>query len=319
MFNIEAAYINAYKDGLQLAFQQKQSRTAPYVEIGTQNSEFAFYDRIGVADDVNEIITRYGDTPMNEVPHNRRRIGMRDFDWAKLVDKKDLIRVLNDPTSAYTQSAVMAFNRKFDDLVFEAAYGDAFIGKEGNTTISFVGESSGAVAQGNNVTTEGICVSSTYVDGGTPTGTNLTLDKLRVTRAAMMATEAIDPDSTLTIFVNSYQLMGLVDLTDVKSAEYSHVKALADGKITEYMGYRFVLSERIPKIGNIRHNLVIAPGAIRMVTGKDLEVDIRPRPDKRNIPQIYLRKSMSGTRMWGELTAAILCDETAGFRRPDPS
>lgn len=309
--NIEEHYIQLYREGLEMAFQQKDSRLRPYVMTTSHNGEFEYFDRLGVADDVNEIVSRYGDTPMNDVPHDRRRIGMRDFDWAKLVDKKDLIRVLTDPTSPYTQAAVMSFNRKIDDVIIENIFGTAQLGKTGSRTISFVGETSDQVAVGNNETTEGITVSDTYKGPGvTPAATNLTIAKLRAVKRQMMADEVIDQEDVLNVFMSANQFDALLREEKIISADYNVRRRLEQGAITDWGGFRFIHTERLPKSGDIRSCVVSLPKGLLFAEATGLEIDVGPRRDKRNIPQIYIKKSFNATRMWGECVARVLCDET---------
>ena len=114
---IETSYKNMFKEGFEQAFQQSNSRLRPYVEVESQASEFDYYDRVGLADDMSEDTQRYGDNPVNEIPHDRRRIGLRDFELGKPIDEKDLIRVVSDPTNAYTTAMVASAHRKVDDLI----------------------------------------------------------------------------------------------------------------------------------------------------------------------------------------------------------
>jgi hypothetical protein len=134
---IEKAYINSFKAGFEQAFQQSTSKMRPYVETVRQASEFDYYDRIGLADDMNLVTTRYGDNPMSEIPHDRRRIGLADYDQGKAIDEKDLIRVATDPTSAYMSALVAAGNRKIDDLIIAGLTATAYTGKAGGTQVNF--------------------------------------------------------------------------------------------------------------------------------------------------------------------------------------
>lgn len=309
MTNIEVAYINAYKEGFMHAFQQKGSRIRPHVEVVAQKSEFDFYDRIGKADDVNEITTRYGDTPMNEISHDRRRIGLRDFDWAKLVDSKDLLRVLQDPSSQYTQAAVWSFGRKVDSVITQAAFGTTHVGKKGEGTIDFVGTSANNISKGNGTSTEGLDIGVNY-DTTTPAASNLTVDKLLAVRFSMLNEEAIEQGTLINAFVTASQLWSLLRDDKVVNADYATVRALAQGQITEYAGFRFNHTELLPKVGNIRQCLFCLPTGIKLAIGNDISVDVGPRRDKRNIPQIYIKMGFNAARMWGEQVARVNCDET---------
>jgi hypothetical protein len=308
---IDQIYINAYRAGLEQAInQQKGSRLAPFVSSDTQRAEFQFYDRLGIADDVNEVTTRYGDTPLNDVPFGRRRIGLRDFDWAKLVDPKDLLRVLADPTSDITQAAAWSFGRKKDDVIIAAAYGPAYTSKDGSVVLNFVGETSGTIAQGDNVATEGFCVAHDYVSTGSAATSNLTIQKMVDLRHQMLATESINVDDTIYLAMSANQMAALLRVNEVQSIWYNTIRALAEGRVSEFAGFKFIHSERLPLVNGYRACMAFLPHALKIVTAEDMMVRVNERPDKRNVPQVYVKMSMNATRMWGQQIGQILCDET---------
>ena len=108
---INDAYVQAYKAGFEQAFQQSESKLQPFFEQESQNEEFQYFDRVGTADAMAEDATRYGDNPNSSITHDRRRIGLKDYELGKYVDEKDLKRVLTDPMNAYTQ-ALLASGRR---------------------------------------------------------------------------------------------------------------------------------------------------------------------------------------------------------------
>ena len=101
---ITTAFVQQYKANVEHLLQQKGSRLRPFVRVESQNAEYEFYDRIG-ATNAQEVTGRHQDTPLITVPHDRRRVSLRDFDWAELIDRTDRIRLLIDPTSPYAQNA----------------------------------------------------------------------------------------------------------------------------------------------------------------------------------------------------------------------
>src|SRR5688572_29016465 len=94
--SVDTAWVQAYRSNVSYLVQQKGSRLRPYVRVERQAAEFEFYDRIG-ATEAQEITGRHQDTPLVSTPHDRRRIGLRDFDWADLIDRQDKLRMLMDP------------------------------------------------------------------------------------------------------------------------------------------------------------------------------------------------------------------------------
>lgn len=321
---IEKAYINSFKAGFAQAFQQTTSKFRPYVEIERQASEFDYYDRIGLADDMATVTSRYGDNPMSEITHDRRRIGLADYDQGKAIDEKDLVRVAMDPTSAYMQALVASANRKFDDLVISTLTATAYTGKAGATTVAFATNNAddvtiGAVSDpGNNYTattyynreaaTEGIDVDYRFT-GTTGASSGLTLKKLKAVRTAMLRLQAIDQDEILNCFVSAKQLEDLLGITEVINSDYAVRKSLAEGNVTTFMGFRFIHSERLPLASGIRSCFVFKPRAIKMSISQEISADIWRLPAKKNIPYIYVKMGLGGSRMWGENLARIGCAE----------
>ena len=117
---VETAYVNQYRANIGMMVQQKGSRLRGLVRVETQNAEFDFYDRIGPTEAV-EITGRHQDTPLVSTPHDRRRVSLKDYDWADMIDRQDKLRMLMDPTSAYAVNAVYAMGRKMDDAIITAA------------------------------------------------------------------------------------------------------------------------------------------------------------------------------------------------------
>ena len=294
-FQIDTALVQAYKSNIEIQFQQKGSRLRDTVEMESQNAEFEFYDRIGPTDAV-EITTRHGDTPLISTPHDRRRISTRDFDWADMIDKKDRLRMLADPTSPYTQNAVYAFGRKLDDIIIAAATGVAYTGKTGATTVSFP------------TATQQIAVN--YVESGAAANSNLTIGKLRRAKFLFDSQECVDEGEQIFCLITASQLQGLLRTTEVTNADYNTIKALVKGELDTFMGFTFKRLQRLAKSGNNRSVLFYPKSAIKVGMADEVNVDVGPRRDKRNSIQVYVNASFGASRMWEEKVVECLCDET---------
>lgn len=330
---IEKNYINAFHAGFAQAFQQKSTILRPFVEVESQASEFDYYDRIGLADDMLTVTTRYGDNPMSEIDHDRRRIGLADYDQGKAIDEKDLIRVAMDPTSSYMQALVASAARKVDDVIIAGLTAPAYTGKSGQVVVNFVATTAakitvGAVSDQQNRIVNGtfyartpglfeaIDVASDYVGPtvgtiGTPNPvvTGLTLAKLRGVRNTMLKLDAITQDEILDCFISSTQFDNLLGITEVINSDYAVKKALAEGAVTTFMGFRFIHTERLPLVGGVRSCFVFKKRAMKLAIGQDVTATMWRLPAKKNIPYIYTKLGMGTARMWGENLARINCVE----------
>ena len=329
---INTAYVEAFKAGFEQAFQQTESILQPYFEQETQNEEFQYFDRIGVAEAMEEDGTRFGDNPNSDIAHDRRRIGLRDYELGKYIDEKDLKRVLTDPMNAYTQALLASGKRKIDDIIINKYFGEAYTGRSGGTPVTFtegVGDenrtnivvgglsSSGITAGGNYVVaggnTEGFSIGSNYTTSDTPGESGLTLDKLRAARQTMLRLQSIDQDEVINCFVGAQQLDDLLRIDEVINSDYSVRKNLAEGNVTTFMGFRFIHTERLPlstgSDGNERRIIVATPRSLKLSVGTALKGDMWRVPAKKNIPYIYFKLCAEASRMWGEVSGEIRCAE----------
>jgi len=295
-FEVDKALVQTYRSNIEIKFQQKGSRLRPFVRVERQNAEFDFYDRITSVEAV-EITTRHGDTPLISTPHDRRRVALRDFDWADLIDRKDKIRMIADPTSPYVTNAVYALGRKMDAIIVEAAFGTAFTGKTGATSVTF--------AAGSEIAVD-------YVETGAATNSNLTTAKLRRARYLLDKAEVTtDSEFDLILVVDPSQVQALLRDDQLTSSDYNTVKALVNGEIDTWMGFKFVKYNFLPKTGNIREAIAYERDGLLLAVADEIMVDVGPRRDKRNSVQTYVCGSFGASRMWEEKVLRIKADETA--------
>jgi len=283
---IDTALVQGYRSNIEIQFQQRGSRLKATVETESQNTEFEFYDRIGPTEAV-EITSRHSDTPQIDTPHDRRRIGLRDFDWNDMIDRPDRLRLLADPTSAYVMNAVYSLGRKQDQLIIDAALGTAYTGKQGNTEVTF--------PAGN------------IIAAGT---TNLTTAKLREAKEMLDINEAVMDGEEVFCIHTANQVRALLADTSLTSSDYNTVKALVQGQINTWMGFTFIRTQLLPKTSDNRTVLIYPRSGIKLAMADDITAEVTVRPDKRYNVQTYVKGSFNASRMWEEKVISILCDET---------
>ena len=271
------------------------------------------------------VSTRYGDNPMSEINHDRRRIALADYDQGKAIDEKDLKRVATDPTSSYMQALVASANRKVDDIIIAGLEATAYTGKAGATSVTFAGTTSGKITIGavSDVQTrfsngtyvartsgnvEGIDIAKDYT-GSTAADAGITLAKLKAVRTTMLKLDAISQDEVLNCFISAKQFEQLLGITEIINSDYAVRKSLAEGSVTTFMGFRFIHCERLPLAAGVRSCYVFKPRAIKLAIGTDITADMWRLPEKKNIPYIYTKLGMGTARMWGENLAKVNCVE----------
>jgi hypothetical protein len=281
---IPVAHVEMYRSNVIMLAQQKGSRLLGTVRNdGSVVGRTVYYERIGPTS-AQQITTRHADTPLANTPHSRRRAEMTDWDWADLIDNIDRIRTIYQPDNHYAVSGGWAVGRSIDDVIIAAANGNAYEGQSGATVTALPAGQKVAVA-----------------------ATGLTIAKLLSARELLDAAD-VDPDLPRHIIVTAKQVTDLLNTTEVKSSDFNTVKALAQGAIDTFMGFKFIRTQRLTLDGS-GNRLVLAytQAALGVGMGQDLMVDIGPRRDKRNATQVYVCASLAATRIEDEQLVQIAC------------
>lgn len=287
---IDTAFVQQYSANVQMLAQQSGSRLRNAVRIENVVGKNAFIDQVGVAT-AQLRASRHADTPQMDTPHARRRLSLADYEYADLIDDQDKVRMLIDPTSSYAQAAANAMGRAIDDVIITAFDAAASTGETGSTSTAFD-------------TNQDVAVSV----GGADTNMNLT--KLR--EAKKLLDEAdVDPSIPRYIVVGPSQIHALLADTSVTSSDFNTVKALVQGEINEFMGFNFIMSNRLKPLesGNVRTCFAFAQEGMALGIGKDVSARIDERADKGYATQVYYCMSIGATRMQENMVVRIKCDE----------
>jgi capsid protein len=296
-FQVTEAFVQQYGTNFRTLYQQRQSRFVGWCQDESGiTGQSKSVERIGKTE-AYDITSRHADTKYVETPHSRRWIDLADKGWADMVDEMDKIRMLNDPTSPYLKAGNSALNRAKDDIILAAARGNA----RTNSGLSAL------------PSTQKIAVG----------GTSLTLAKLLTAKEILDSNEVDDDASmamdgqsgneaaTRVIAVNTKMLTNLYGTTEIKSVDYNSVKALADGKIDTFLGFKFVRTERLYRDASVstRFALCWAKSCIGFGTGKDIVSSIDVLPTKNYSVQVYARMSIGAARLEDEGVVEIACFE----------
>lgn len=225
---ITVAMVNQFSANVFHLSQQKGSRLSGSVRNEMQHAEFAFWERLGATNAVRKV-SRHGDTPLVESDHSRRRVGLHDYEIADLIDTEDRIRTLIDPEGPYAQSFAYAMGRSKDDEIIDAALGTADTGKDGGTPVALpASQFIGAVQ-----------------DGASPAALGDLDVKTLIKVKSLFGQNDVDEDIPLHIAVTQKQIDNLLRQTSITSSDYNTVKALVEGKVDYYMGFRFHRIQRL--------------------------------------------------------------------------
>jgi len=283
---VTTAFVQQYSANVQMLSQQMGSRLRDAVRVENMTGKNAFFDQVGKAT-AQKRTTRHADTPQIDTPHARRRVSLVDFEYADLIDDQDKVRMLIDPTSAYAQAAAAAMGRAMDDEIIAAALGTAFTGETGSTST--------ALPAGQQI-----------ADGSA----DMSLAKLREAKKTLDLAD-VDPSIPRYIACGPDQIEALLADTNVTSSDFNTVKALVQGEVNQFMGFNFIVSNRLSKTGNIRSCFAWAEDGLALAVGRDVMARIDERSDKGYATQVYYCMSIGSTRMEEEKVVQIDCDESA--------
>jgi hypothetical protein len=282
---ITTAFVEQYKSNVFHLAQQKGSKLRDAVRTESIVGKSHFFERIGSTAAVKRT-SRHADTPRVDTPHSRRKVTMDDYDWADLIDDSDKVRLLISPQSEYAKAGAYAMGRTMDDVIIAAATGNAFGGVSGGSTIAL--PAGQKIAHGS---------------------TGLTIAKLISAKEKLDAAN-VDPDEARVLVCSAKQISDLLGTTQITSADFNSVKALVQGDIDTFMGFKFIRSERLGLDSNSnRQVLAFTNTSIGLALGKDIQTKISERADKNYSTQVYLCMTIGATRVEDEKVIEIACTE----------
>jgi hypothetical protein len=109
--------------------------------------------------------------------------------------------------------------------------------------------------------------------------------------------------------VSPKQITDLLGTTEVTSSDFNTVKALANGEINSFLGFNFVVSNRLSIASSKRKCIAYAMDGIGLGVGKDVTARIDERADKGYATQVYYCASFGATRMEEEKVVEIQAHE----------
>ena len=283
---ITTAFVEQYSANIQMLSQQMGSLLRDAVRNESVTGKDAYFDQIGKVTAILKT-SRHSDTPQIDTPHSRRRVSLADYEFADLIDQQDKVRLLIDPTSSYAKAAAYAMGRAMDDVIIAAALGSANTGVSGGTAVSLPAGNIVAAALG---------------------GTGMNIEKLASAKNILDSGD-VDPSIKRHIIVSPTEIQDLLNNTTVTSSDFNTVKALVQGEIDSFMGFKFHVSNRLTK--NAATNtqcIAFAEDGLLLGVGKDVTAKIDERADKSYSTQVYYCQTIGATRMEEAKVVSVLCN-----------
>ncbi len=301
MADIEQNYQVKYSEKWGSYLQQEASRLEKYVTVETGlTGKMVAFDQYGLLS-FAEKSGRMAATALDEAPTTRRvmhphiftkAVGFDEFDAKKLAG-------IDVPVSKTIESLRAAAARTMDSLMLTSFLGTNYTGENGTTAVSF------PRAQ---------VIAEDFVESGTAVDSNLTVGKLREALAMLERAEAWSEErraygDELVLACTSSQINALLQQPEISSYDYNSVRALAEGKLDSFLGFRIIRTELVPATDGVRNCLAWVKSKAQFGIWDDFKVKLSVRDDLDEALQIRAKFACGATRLQESAFVRIDCVE----------
>jgi len=293
--NFPSQYETAFSDHFwEIQAQQKDHRLAGLYESDTISGNQKRYSQSGSSTYAfRQKTARVQKTEWTDLPLADRWVRPRPYDLSTVIDEQDKIALgsLGDPQSTIVKNHAIAAARLKDQILINAALGTAYTGTQGTTATTFLAANQVAVNQG----------------GGANTG--MTLAKLILASYYMDRYDVADDDRIL-VYASKQLNNMLTNVDQVNNALYNSIQALKDGRIKDFMGFKFIRTELLPVVSNVRTCVAYQKSYLLLGLGEDQKTHIDILPENSHATQVRTVFLADATRMEEKGFVSIACDES---------
>lgn len=257
--------------------------------IRPQSGNVALWDSLdGVSS--YEITGRNEKTKAVDANHSRRRMVSRRFASAILLDPKDELESIVDPTSPYAERIAQALMARFDTLVVAAALAPVTIGTDTLTV--------------RTASADGVKV----VDATA----GLTYDKLLEIQENFINAGVDMESEDIYMTATGKENTAMMKETKLTSGDFVRDLVVEKGRITKAAGIQPIFfpanaknGDVMPASGGVRSLIAFTSGAVAVGMGKDITVRISERDDLNYSKQIFAEMIVSFVRTEGALVQQV--------------
>jgi hypothetical protein len=302
--NLYELFTTQFSTNLELKLQQMGSKLRGKVRegfhVGKQASPI---NQIGAVQ-LKAPAGRFAPLGRIDASFTRRWVFPQDGELPQLIDTFDELRTIVDVKSEYSTNAAMAVGRAWDDCLITAAFASAQIGTDAG------GLSPETFNASTTVGNAGFQVVSTF---GSTSADGLTVAKLIEAKRTFRHYHVDIENDPLTLVIGSQQESDLLNQVEVVSTEFNDRPVLTDGKLTRFLGFDLVFSERLAYSGSVRNCIAFAKSGMYLGVWKDMTNFVDIRSDLSGRPyQLLTQTSFGATRTQPGKVLQITCADTTG-------
>ncbi len=293
-------YTTQFSTNLELLLQQTGSKLRGKVREGFHVGKMASpINQVG-AISLKAPAGRFVPKNRTDAEFVRRWVFPQEGEIDQLIDSFDELQTIVDPKAQYTENAANAVGRGWDDCIIVNATGSAQLGQDASslTTETF--------------STANFQIASTF---GASAAAGLTVAKLIETKRILRHYHNDLETDPVTLVIGSQQESDLLNQVQVVSTEFNDRPVLTDGKLTRFLGYDIVHSERLPQttVGSVRGVLAFVKSGMYLGMWKDITNRVSIRNDLSGEPwDLYTSVMFGATRLQPGKVLQILCADTTG-------
>jgi hypothetical protein len=297
--NLPNLFTTQFSTNLELKLQQMGSklrgRVAEGFHVGKQASPIQQINAIKAKRPPG----RFAPKDRTDTDFTRRWVFPIDGEIDQLIDSFDELKTIVDPKSQYLSNAANAVGRDWDDTIITAATGINYTGTDANSLTQ------------EQFDTTAYRIADTF---GSSAASGLTVAKLIEARRLFRKNHVDLEADPITLVIGSQQESDLLNQVQVVSTEFNDAPKLVDGKITRFLGFDIVYSERLPTYTtNTRGVLAFAKSGLYLGVWKDTVNRASIRNDLSGEPwDLYTAWSMGATRTQPGKVLQIACLDSTG-------
>jgi hypothetical protein len=280
----------------QLASQQLTSRFGDKIRVeSVSNAEEAYFNVFSAESDPTQDTDRHGDTPYDEYEATRRKVVPVPFEKGSRISKKDAARMVLNPQNPIVQLHGAAFGRKKDKIIYAAALGTAYKGKEGTTAVTFASESIGINGDGT-ASTLGTAAANSSI-----TEVPMTFSKI-LTMMTIFNEADVDPGIMKYWAVSPNDIKHMMNMTEIISEDFRRLAVIDAGGVQSVLGFNFFwwnYLNRDADDGTCNRTLAWAKDGLIQANIGEFNTKIDILPTKKYDTGIYSTMDLGAVRMEG--------------------
>lgn len=296
--NLFKLWTTQFSTNLELRLQQMGSKLRGKVREGFHVGKQASpVNQIG-AINLKKPAGRFAPKNRTDADFTRRWVFPEDGEIDQLIDSFDELKTIVDPKSAYVTNAANAVGRGWDDALIAAFTGTAQIGQDAGGLSAEVFD------------TTKYQIASTF---GSASASGLSVAKMIEAKRIFRHNHVDIENDPLTLVIGSKQESDLLNQAQIVSTEFNDKPVLVDGRVTRFLGFDIVVSERLNTAANLRSVIAFAKSGMYLGMWKDTTNRVSIRNDLSGEPyDLYTAASFGASRLEPGKVLELLCADTTG-------